>query len=581
MDRLRPAAWTWKRCCARSRTAALMCRPNSTRLRDRPRPGRGRHGAVRPLHHGPGHRPRHRPRPVADRPAPPRSSTERRGGSCCRTWRPPGSGSATASPRTGRHRHLAAPVGARPRRRGGHPGADGGTARLAGDPAHGRTPAGRTGGGPGTRRHRHRGHRPRPGPGRRHPAPCSTPCPRSSTAASTTDSSPDSPLALARRRDREHHRLPRRSSGWRGTAGRSTWCPAPTLSGTLGWFTAMYPVRLDLRASTSTTPSPAARPPARRSRPSRNSCGPCPTTAWATACCATQPGDRSRPSPDCGSRRSASTTWAAPPAPTSPRELRGLSWTPDTTHRDLIAAPDADLPVLSALEINAVATGTPDGDELTAYFGFPTGVLTRDEVTELAGLWVEALTAPGPARHHPRRRRTDPERRTAGRGGPAGDRHLRPGSARWPNCGRRRPCSPGCCSTPSSPDRPSTRTTCSSSSSCPATSTRTACTAPRRLPAGPARRPARRLPRPGGRRRRPGGARHRDPALAAPRPHRDRRARTHRHVRAVPRRGPGHPLRRGRPAPDPPRPRRPRTRQCRTRPDRPPRPARRLVPRHC
>lgn len=51
------------------------------------------------------------------------------------------------------------------------------------------------------------------------------------------------------------------------------------------------------------------------------------------------------------------------------------------------------MPVLSALEINAVATATPAGDELTAWFGFPTGVLSRDEVTELATLWVEALTA--------------------------------------------------------------------------------------------------------------------------------------------------------------------------------------------
>src|SRR4051812_45212007 len=47
-----------------------------------------------------------------------------------------------------------------------------------------------------------------------------------------------------------------------------------------------------------------------------------------------------------------------------PEELRGLGWAPDTTQQDLIAAPNADMPVLSALEINAVATGTPDGEEL-------------------------------------------------------------------------------------------------------------------------------------------------------------------------------------------------------------------------
>ncbi|MEI5103968.1 hypothetical protein RB200_42700, partial [Streptomyces sp. PmtG] len=76
-----------------------------------------------------------------------------------------------------------------------------------------------------------------------------------------------------------------------------------------------------------------------------------------------------------------------------PEDLRGLGWAPDTTHQDLIAAPDPDMPALSALEINAVATPTTEGEELTAYFAFPTGILTREDVTELAGLWVQALTA--------------------------------------------------------------------------------------------------------------------------------------------------------------------------------------------
>ena len=71
----------------------------------------------------------------------------------------------------------------------------------------------------------------------------------------------------------------------------------------------------------------------------------------------------------------------------------GGGWHPDLRHGNLIAAPDADMPVLSALEISAVAVPAAGGEELTAYFGFPTGVLSRAEVSELAGLWVEALTA--------------------------------------------------------------------------------------------------------------------------------------------------------------------------------------------
>ncbi|EPH46597.1 non-ribosomal peptide synthetase [Streptomyces aurantiacus] len=81
----------------------------------------------------------------------------------------------------------------------------------------------------------------------------------------------------------------------------------------------------------------------------------------------------------------------SPPADLT-EDLRGLGWAPHPAH-DLIAAPHADTPVLSALEINAAATATPAGHELNARFAFPTGVLSREDVSELAGLWVQALTA--------------------------------------------------------------------------------------------------------------------------------------------------------------------------------------------
>ncbi|MFI1735532.1 amino acid adenylation domain-containing protein [Streptomyces acidicola] len=169
--------------------------------------------------------------------------------------------------------------------------------------------------------------------------------------------------------------------------------PGADLSGTVGWFTAMFPVRLDL-AGIDVADAFAGGPAAGRAIKAvkeqvravpDNGVGYGmlrhlnPGTAAALA--------GQRP-PQIGFNYLGRSS-----AADIPEELRGLGWTPDTAHRDLIAAPDADMPVLSALEINAVAGATPAGDELTAYFGFPTGVLSRDEVTELAGLWVEALTA--------------------------------------------------------------------------------------------------------------------------------------------------------------------------------------------
>ncbi|MDL5205458.1 non-ribosomal peptide synthetase [Streptomyces sp. ALI-76-A] len=169
--------------------------------------------------------------------------------------------------------------------------------------------------------------------------------------------------------------------------------PGADLSGTVGWFTAMFPVRLDL-AGVDVADAFAGGPAAGRAIKAvkeqlraipDNGVGHGLLRHLNPGTAAALTGQRP---PQIGFNYLGKSSGAD-----IPEELRGLGWTPDTTHRDLIAAPDPDMPVLSALEINAVATATPAGDELTAYFGFPAGVLSRDEVTELAGLWVEALTA--------------------------------------------------------------------------------------------------------------------------------------------------------------------------------------------
>jgi amino acid adenylation domain-containing protein/non-ribosomal peptide synthase protein (TIGR01720 family) len=75
-----------------------------------------------------------------------------------------------------------------------------------------------------------------------------------------------------------------------------------------------------------------------------------------------------------------------------PEHLRAEGWGPASWSAELIAAPDPDLPALSALEVNSVATDTADGPQLQAAFMFPTGVLSRERAAELAELWVEVLS---------------------------------------------------------------------------------------------------------------------------------------------------------------------------------------------
>ncbi|WP_262062074.1 non-ribosomal peptide synthetase [Streptomyces sp. STR69] len=169
--------------------------------------------------------------------------------------------------------------------------------------------------------------------------------------------------------------------------------PGADLSATVGWFTAMYPVGLDLTGidlADAFAGGPAA---GRAVKAVKEQLRAVPDHGMGYGLlrhlnARTAPALARLRRPQIGFNYLGKASGAD-----IPEELRGLGWAPDTTHRDLIAAPDADMPVLSALEINAVATDTGDGDELTAYFGFPTGVLTREDVTELAGLWTQALTA--------------------------------------------------------------------------------------------------------------------------------------------------------------------------------------------
>ncbi|MFE2297689.1 amino acid adenylation domain-containing protein [Streptomyces sp. NPDC059445] len=169
--------------------------------------------------------------------------------------------------------------------------------------------------------------------------------------------------------------------------------PGADLSGTLGWFTAMYPVRLDVTGidlADAFAGGPAA---GRAVKAVKEQLRAVPDSGLGYGLLAHLNPDTATVL--AGARRpQIGFNYLGRTAGTDiPEELRGLGWAPDTTHADLIAAPDPDMEVLSALEINAVAADTGAGEELTAYFGFPTGLLSREEVGELAGLWVRALTA--------------------------------------------------------------------------------------------------------------------------------------------------------------------------------------------
>ncbi|MFE7853265.1 amino acid adenylation domain-containing protein [Streptomyces sp. NPDC057403] len=167
--------------------------------------------------------------------------------------------------------------------------------------------------------------------------------------------------------------------------------PGADLSRTLGWFTSMYPARVDVRgvdlAEVLAGGSAAGQAVKRvkeqlRAVPDKGMGYGLlrylnPETAEQLA---------DHPAPQIGfnylGRISDSDV---------PEHLRAEGWGPASWSSELIAQPDPDLPALSALEVNSVATDTAEGTQLHAAFMFPTGVLTRERVAELAELWTQVL----------------------------------------------------------------------------------------------------------------------------------------------------------------------------------------------
>ncbi|MGW2233312.1 amino acid adenylation domain-containing protein [Streptomyces sp. NPDC001759] len=167
--------------------------------------------------------------------------------------------------------------------------------------------------------------------------------------------------------------------------------PGADLSRTVGWFTSMYPARVDVRgvdlAEVLAGGSAAGQAVKRvkeqlRAVPDKGMGYGLlrylnPETAEQLA---------DHPAPQIGfnylGRISDSDV---------PEHLRAEGWGPASWSSGLIAEPDPDLPALSALEVNSVAADTAEGTQLHAAFMFPTGVLTRERVAELAELWAEVL----------------------------------------------------------------------------------------------------------------------------------------------------------------------------------------------
>ncbi len=169
--------------------------------------------------------------------------------------------------------------------------------------------------------------------------------------------------------------------------------PGADLSSTLGWFTSMFPVRLDVGDADLDEAFDGGPAAGRIVKAVKEQLLRAPDKGMGFGLLRylnPETSERLAPHP---TGQIGFNYLGRFSAADMPEALRGLGWTQAPELAELAADLDDDMPALSTVEINAVVIDTELGTQLDALFGFPAGVLTRDEVQGLADLWCEALTA--------------------------------------------------------------------------------------------------------------------------------------------------------------------------------------------
>ncbi len=172
--------------------------------------------------------------------------------------------------------------------------------------------------------------------------------------------------------------------------GREEFAPGIDLSRTVGWFTSIFPVRLD---------------PGRADGDVGRSAGSAAVDALKRV------KEQLRALPDNGVgfgmlrylNPDTAVTLAGHPNPQlsfnylgrfpAPADGDEAAWTPDPLSGVLNAGADAGMPLAHCLELNVLTRDGADGPSLVATWSWPDGVLSEPEVRELAAAWCDALDA--------------------------------------------------------------------------------------------------------------------------------------------------------------------------------------------
>ncbi|MFG1771503.1 amino acid adenylation domain-containing protein [Nocardia salmonicida] len=165
--------------------------------------------------------------------------------------------------------------------------------------------------------------------------------------------------------------------------------PGADLSRTIGWFTNLYPVRLDLAdidVEDALAGGPAMGTAIRRAK---HDLAAVPDKGIGFGLLRYLNPEAAEQLPTRLPGQICVNYLGRHTSVDTPAGLEGLGWLPTDALGDLEAAEHPEVPIMSAIDINAMVVG----DRLQADFGYAAQLLARDDVAELANLWVEALGA--------------------------------------------------------------------------------------------------------------------------------------------------------------------------------------------
>ncbi|TCJ96815.1 non-ribosomal peptide synthetase [Nocardia alba] len=171
--------------------------------------------------------------------------------------------------------------------------------------------------------------------------------------------------------------------------------PGADLTRTVGWFTTVYPVVVDLGAITPAVFDDQAL--AATMRTVKEQLRAVPDHGIGFGVLRRNPDTRNLLSGSIGqigfNYLGRATTAAEPTGDTA--------WLPTADLGDIEVEYDPDLPAHTVLDINVIAVSTDTGLRLRADFRYATGILSESEVEELADDWTGWLTALAEHTHHP------------------------------------------------------------------------------------------------------------------------------------------------------------------------------------